>query len=151
VYDRNTTELVVTLQGVADATVLVQGLRVTTLERASVAGIVLQCPVGGASASPRTLLVDLDWEPGVVTYQDRGGDSANPFSFTLTKGEVEGFYVSATSTRDACCWVAELLLVVNGKRRIIRLDDEGQPFRTSGSQGLPVFTWNGDKWTGDEQ
>ena len=117
------------------------------IKRAAPIGIEIRCPVGGASASPRAVWVDLDWDPGVVSFTESGGDNSGPFLFTLAKGEVETFLVIAQATVAAVSWVAELLLVVDGRRVTQRLDDNGAPFRTSGSQDLPAYYWDGSVWS----
>jgi hypothetical protein len=132
------------VQGAVDSSVLIQGLKIVEQERGPARGVALQCPVGGAAASPRSVHVQLDC--GLVTYSDPGGEVVKPFSFALKKGEVETFHISAESEHEAHCWTADLLLVVNGKRKIIRIDDNGQAFRTSGMDGLKVYVWNGHDW-----
>lgn len=145
-YDAERTDLHVTIQGAADSTVLIDGLRVTSISRRPVSGFCLLCPVGGADATPRSVNVDLDWDPGVVTYSDAGGEPTGRFAFTLTKGEVETFHIVATAGQAACSWVAELFLVVNGRREVVQIDDDGDPFRTSGVGSIPTFVWSGSDW-----
>jgi len=147
-FDADFTEIRVTLQGAADSTVLVDGLRVMSVDRSEPIGNHYLCPVGGADITPRSVVVDLDWDPGVVTYTDDSGEGGEHFSFTLAKGEVEIFHVRAQSTEYRCEWTAELLLIVDGKRQTIYLDDDGQPFRTCASRDLPTWTWWGDRWDG---
>lgn len=147
-FDGDCTEIRVTLQGAADSTVLVDGLRVMSIERSAPVGNHFLCPVGGADITPRSVVVDLDWNPGVVTYTDDGGDPGGQFTFTLSKGEVEVFHVRAQTTEFRCRWTAELLLIVDGKRQAIFLDDNGEPFRTSATQGLRTWMWQGETWDG---
>lgn len=88
-YDGWETELKITLVGASPATVVLDDLRVKTISRREPTGIALNCLVGGADITPRSLVVDLDFEPGVVTYEDDGGEPAGSFAFSLAKGEVE--------------------------------------------------------------
>jgi hypothetical protein len=133
-YDGWYTELEITLVGASSATVVLDDLRVKTVSRREPTGIALNCLVGGADITPRSLVVDLDFEPGVVTYEDDGGEPAGAFSFSLVKGEVERFHVRA-STSARVEWTAELLLLVDGRRQTIALTDNGQPFRTIWPEG----------------
>lgn len=139
-YDGWYTELRITLQGNVDSTVLVDGLRVNVLDRGAPSGHCFMCAVGGADIQPRSVNVDLDWS-GVVTYSDSGGDPVGRFTFTLSKGEVETFHVRAEAKAVQCSWTADLLLIVNGERRTVHLDADGEPFRTSATEGLPAWTW----------
>lgn len=147
-FDGDYTEIRVTLQGVADSTVLVDGLRVTSIERSEPRGNHFLCPVGGADITPRSIEVDLDWDPGVVTYSDESGEAEGLPTFTLSKGEIEVVHVRAQTTQFRCSWTAELLLIVDGQRETVYLDDDGEPFRTSATGELPTWTWWGDRWDG---
>lgn len=140
-YDGGNSEVRVTLQGNANNTVLVDGLLIQVIERNDLEGHLLQCPVGGADVRVRSLQADLDLEPCVVNFRDDLGEFSAPFAFTLARGEVEVFHITASTTRR-CLWTAELLLIVDGKRRRMYIDDDGQPFRTSGIDGLPTSTWS---------
>jgi hypothetical protein len=140
-YDADTTEIRVALQGNANTTVLVDGLLIQVIERSDPQGHVLRCPVGGADITVRTLQADLDLEPCIVNYRDDAYQFTKPFAFTLSPGEVEVFHITATTTQR-CLWTAELQLVVNGQRRTEYVDDDGQPFRTSGSGELPASVWS---------
>lgn len=147
-FDGDYTEIRVTLQGAAESTVLVDGLRVFAIEHSQPVGNCVACPVGGADITPRSILVDLDWDPGVVTYSDDGGAAGDRFTFALSKGEVESFNIRARTAQFRCRWTATLLLIVDGARQAIHLDDDGEPFRTSATNGLPRWTWSGDDWMG---
>jgi len=80
-----------------------------------------------------------------VTYGDRHGESGR-FTFTLSRGEVEVFHIRATTSQSRCRWTATLLLIVDGQREMIHVDDDGEAFRTSATNGLPRWAWIGDRW-----
>lgn len=142
---RQLTVLNVTLQGAADSTVLVDGLSVLVVSQDEPIGNAFVCPVGGASGSARSINVDLERD-GVVTHTADGGEPANKFSFTLTRGEIETFHITARAERARCEWTAELNLIVDGKRRTVYIDDDGQPFRTCGAEGLPQWRGSTNRW-----
>ncbi|MCA1702130.1 MAG: hypothetical protein LC808_02215 [Actinobacteria bacterium] len=144
-FDGDYTEIRVTLQGLGESTVLVDGLLVTPIERVQPVGNCFACPVGGADITPRSVVVDLDSDPGVVTYADRDGGT-DRFTFTLSRGEVEVFHIRARANSFRCRWTATLLLIVDGRRQTIHVDDDGEPFRTSATKGLPRWAWYGDRW-----
>lgn len=136
-------------QGMAESTVVVDGLQVLAIERVQPVGNCFLCSVGGADITPRTILVKLDSDPSVVTYSDeRAGLDGGKFTFTLSKGEIEVFHVRAETTQVRCQWTATLLLIVEGKRQVIHLDDDGEPFRTSATTGLQSWAWTGERWEG---
>jgi hypothetical protein len=149
-WDEGETEVRVTLSGRSDVDIVIDGIRVICHSRTEPTGVVVRCPAGGASINVRQVEVDLDWEPGVVSYAEPDGDNL-PFkkSFTLQKGETERLYVTGRSTTSAVEWSIELLLLIDGRRRIIRVDDNGKPFRTTGSSGFPSFLWSGREWSRD--
>lgn len=137
----------VTVQGTEDAAVLIDGMRVHIESREPSRGRAIVCPVGGAEASPRHVDINLD-DDGVISYVDDDGETlVNPFTFTLSKGEVETFWIVATArVSTAFRWTAELLLIVNGTRETIHVSDDGDPFRTAGAEGLPQHMWTGSRW-----
>jgi hypothetical protein len=74
-------------------------------------------------------------------------DRAAPLYFanktvTVAPGEVVTIdAIAATRTCD-CLWKIELEVVVDGKPRIVRIDDDGKPFHTSGGPtGVPEYLW----------
>jgi hypothetical protein len=58
-------------------------------------GVHALCQVGGASASPREVMVELDHDPPRLHYRAPGGDPSEPFLFTLTRDEAEVFRIYA--------------------------------------------------------
>jgi hypothetical protein len=61
---------------------------------------------------------------------------------TLSPGDVEVFHITASTTRR-CRWTAELHITVQTASHERRTsDDGGQPFRTSGTEGLPTSVWS---------
>lgn len=144
--DGDRTEIRVTIQGLAESVVLIDGLKVATVSREQPSGLAIRCEVGGADITPRHLTVDLDWDPAVVTFADGGGDPSLPFTFTLGRSEVEIFHIVARSSTVRCQWIAELLLIVDGRRQVFRVSDEGRPFSTCATTGLTSYGWNRDQW-----
>jgi hypothetical protein len=140
-YDGGATDVRVSVWGSSPATVVIDGLLIQVVERTDPTGHVLQSPAGGPGAPTRSLRVDLDVEPCVVEYRDDAGTSVEPFVMTMSPGDVEVFHITASTTRR-CRWTAELHITVNGEPRTAYLDDGGQPFRTSGTEGLPTSVWS---------
>jgi hypothetical protein len=139
--DGGATDVRVSMWVSSPATVVIDGLLIRVVDWTDPTGHVLQTPAGGAGAPTRSLRVDLDVEPCVVDYRDEFGTSVEPFVITLSPGDVEVFRITASTTRR-CRWTAELHIVVNGERRTEHLDDDGRPFRTCGTAGLPTSVWS---------
>jgi hypothetical protein len=134
--DAGYTHVRLMVTGLSDMDVVVDALQVRVLDRYDApAGTTIICATGGADLVPRHIDVDLDHEPPLTEYRDSGGDPTSRFLFTLRKGETEVFFIWARVTQGGCDWVADLHLLVNGKRRSIRVDSEGRPFRTVSSTG----------------
>ena len=145
--DAYESEIVVTIQGLDDAAVLIDGFRVHIESREPLTGVVLRCPVGGADGMRRGFVIDLDMG-GVYFDLNASWEEGDkmPRSFTVGKGETESFHVLARASNAAYRWTAEFLLVIDGKREIVDVTDDGDPFRTAGAEGLPEQFWWGDHW-----
>ena len=146
--DAGITKLRLTLIGDESATVVIDALRVAvTKKRDPLDGAYIVCTVGGAEITTRHIAVDLDLfgEP-TTRYVRDGGESTGRFGFQLARGEVEIFNIEARAEGSYCEWVAELFLLVDGKRQTISISDEGRPFRTTAPSGLEMLHWTDDRW-----
>lgn len=137
-----------TLSGHLDATVLVDQVRVhIRARRAQSDGLYVLCRTGGADAVPRGFWVDLDSDPPSVFHVDPGGEPIHaPLAVSVAKGEVEIFEIEARATRGVVEWTAELAIVVNGKRKILPIDNSGAAFVTAGAEGFSPHEWSGSEW-----
>jgi hypothetical protein len=146
--DADITKVRLTVIGDSDVTVVVQALRVAVVKRTEpLEGRFVVCTVGGADLVVRHLDVDLDsFAEAVVSYVEAGGDPSGRFSFQLKRGEAEAFNIEARAGHHYCEWVAELYLLVDGKRMTVAISDEGRPFRTTAASHLPPLHWTGTTW-----
>lgn len=136
--DASLTQLSVTLQAKVDAAVVIEGLKVRNDTRPVEQGIVLVRTTGGADLMPRQFRVDLDWESAaVVTFEDQGGNPANTPRMKIAAGDIERFHIWASAEQGWHDWTVELLLLVEGRRVVVPIDNEGAPFTTVGPHGLP--------------
>lgn len=148
-FDADRTEVLVTVQGLEDAAVVIDGVRVWIVERLPISGVTLRCLVGGADGYLRGLSIDLDADGLVLDLYPTDEDAPRmPRSFTVAKGETERFYLVAEAGSGAYRWTADLILLVDGRREIVSITDDGDPFRTSGTDGLSERRWIGDAWEG---
>jgi hypothetical protein len=146
--DAGVTKLRLTLIGDELTTVVMDALRVVITKHTDpLNGTYVVCTVGGADITTRHIAVDLDLfgEP-TTRYVKDGGESTGRFVFQLTRGEAEIFNIEARAESSYCEWVAELFLLVDGKRRTISIDDDGKPFRTTAPSGLKAHHWTDERW-----
>jgi hypothetical protein len=142
------TEAEITLTAGTDLTILLDGIRAKVVRRGRPPDwINLRCAVAGADITPRHISIDLDtFDPLTTSFVDESGGLMKTPRLTLSRGEAEKFYVMAQAPADDVEWTAELLAIVNGKRRIFAIDDNGKPFRTCATEGLPTHEWYGTEW-----
>jgi hypothetical protein len=139
----DSTHVEVTLMPGADLTVVVDAVRARVVSsRAQPRWTNLVCAVGGADITPRHMAVDLEAQPHPTS---RGvGFEGEPFewlSFSLAKGEVEKVHIIGSVRSRDIEWTAEILAIVNGKRRVFPINKNGKPFRTCSTRDLPSHMW----------
>jgi len=146
--DAGITKVRLTVVGDSEVTVVIQALRAAITKRTEpLQGTYIVCTVGGADIVARHIAVDLDgFAEAVTSYVDNTGRSTTPFGFQLTRGAVEVFNIEARANVSCCEWVAELYLLVDGKRQVIHISDDGQPFRTTATPNLSPLHWTGEEW-----
>lgn len=155
--DGRETEVRVSVQGRSDAAVVLEGLRVRVVGRTHPApGIAYSMAQGcGSDMTPRHFAVDLDKDRPVartVPAVDRGvRQPAADMPYRVSARDPEELLVSATTGGCGCRWYVELDWSSQGRTGTVRIDDHGQPFRTSAITGLPHY-WYGSvggrrQWT----
>jgi hypothetical protein len=96
-------------------------------------------PVGGAQPNPVMLYVNLD-RPSL--RHGRIDEPPRPFLLTLSRHEVETLEVQALTSRYYAEWWLEFKLKAGNDRRTMKVDDHGEPFRTT----VPAFGSNTVSW-----
>ncbi|WP_345617233.1 helix-turn-helix transcriptional regulator [Streptomyces ziwulingensis] len=138
-----------TVQGTGERTVVVESLSVRVAgKRAPLAwnDYVMGYPgVGcGGGVPTRSFTVALDAaRPGVVP-QEGGAD----FPFKVSESDPEVYHITADASAYDVDWYLELKWSSGSRRGTLRVDDGGQPFRTSGNNGRPAYEFplGGEKW-----
>ncbi len=148
-YDFMWTMLRVTLVARTDATVVVEipVVNQTIAEVPFGVGVLYPAP-GGADVNPRRFQIDLDFgERAYARFEDEGQSAPAP-SWSLSKGEAEQSSIWARARDDRLHeWVLELPLIVDGQRRMVRIDKGGKPFVTVGDNQPHEFLARvGHKW-----
>ena len=144
--DRGTSHLQIVLQGMSDSRILISQARAIIRQTTPLRNAVnVSCPSAG-QAEFRELAIDLDSPDALAHY---GPQVNRKFGFTLDKGEIETFLLSASTKSNIKSWVLELTAIVNGQTERIQIDNRGKPFRTAADDGGESWLWNyKDSWTG---
>jgi hypothetical protein len=140
-----------TIQGTSDEAVVLQGMRVRVVERGKPEGTaVYRLSDGcGGSIPPRSFTVDLDQDQPKAVVQLGAGATGEEvpsvrFPFSVTKSDVEIFFVDARTVECDCQWQLVLDWTQGKRRQTLLIDDNGKPFHTSGLPvGRPKFVANG--------
>ncbi|MEX2985491.1 helix-turn-helix domain-containing protein [Streptomyces sp. C36] len=127
----------VTLQGTGTSTVVLEELHVRVdSTNAPLAWNTYATGVGcGGDVATRSFGVDLD--AGSPALTPIAGQRAFPYKVSRTDPEV--FYVKADAKQHDVRWHLEVQWSSGGRRGVFRIDDQGRPFRTSGSMGRPSY------------
>ncbi|MFJ4906807.1 helix-turn-helix domain-containing protein [Streptomyces sp. NPDC093249] len=151
----------ISLQGRSSAAVVVQALHVRVTGRAApLPWTAYRMDNGcGGALTPRSFAVDLDrprpLAKPVAGYDGTGEGRDIPaiaFPYTVTAAEPEELLVSARTKGCDCRWYLLLEWSSGGRTGTLRITDEdGLPFRTSGTVGRPVFGYDspGGRWITD--
>ncbi|MGW0531012.1 helix-turn-helix domain-containing protein [Streptomyces sp. NPDC003032] len=136
----------VTVQGMGKDTVVLQGMSVRVQSTSSpLAWNDFQMGVGcGGNVSTKSFGVDLD--DGTPRLTPKAGQ--RDFPYKVSESDPEVFYVKANTEAHDVRWYLELEWSSGKRHSVLRIDDQGKPFRTSGNEGRPTYGWplGGSKW-----
>ncbi|MEU5312740.1 helix-turn-helix domain-containing protein [Streptomyces sp. NPDC021562] len=139
----------VSVQGRSSTAVVLEDLRVRVVGRTAPApGIAYSMADGcGGGLTPRYFDVNLDKDRPIarpVAGEGPDGKTVStmhlPYRVSATDPEV--LRVQASTVGCDCRWYLELDWSSQGRSGTVRIDDHGQPFRTSSIKGLPHY-WYG--------
>ncbi|MEU3282038.1 helix-turn-helix transcriptional regulator [Streptomyces antibioticus] len=141
--------LELTVQGTGEETVVVDGLTVRTVARRSPLAwndYAMGYPgVGcGGGVPTRSFSIALDAaRPAPVP------EAGHPdFPFKVSESDPEVYYVTADASAYDVSWYLELSWSSGSRHGTLRIDDGGEPFRTSGDHGRPAYEFplGGSAW-----
>jgi hypothetical protein len=142
-------EVTLTVQGTGKATVVVESLAVvSSTKRAPLAwnDYAMGYPgVGGGGGVPvRSFSVALDAARPAVVPEAGHRD----FPFKVSESDPEVFHIHADASAYDVSWSLELAWSSGSRRGVLRIDDHGRPFRTSGNNGRPAYEFplGGSGW-----
>lgn len=135
------------LQGTGGETVVLKGLNVRVVgSEAPLAWNDFATGVGcGGGVTTRAFAVNLD--AGRPDVAPQGGQ--RDFPYKVSESDPEVFQISAKASARYVSWYLELEWSSGGREGTLRIDDHGQPFRTSGAKGRPSFHYpmgGASKW-----
>ncbi|OQD52863.1 transcriptional regulator [Streptomyces phaeoluteigriseus] len=141
--------LQVTVQGTGEETVVVDGLKVRTVQKRSPLGwndYAMGYPGVGCGGGVPThyFTVALDAaRPAVVP--EAGHDD---FPFKVSESDPEVYYIDADASAYDVSWTLELSWSSGSRHGTLIVDDRGRPFRTSGNNGRPAYEFplGGSAW-----
>ncbi|MFJ6185600.1 helix-turn-helix domain-containing protein [Streptomyces sp. NPDC092295] len=135
-----------TVQGKSSDTVVLNALRVKIVKTdAPLPWTDYAMGVGcGGNVGTKSFAVNLDAaRPSTVPKAGQ-----RDFPYKVSESDPEVYYVSATATARDVSWYLELEWTSGDRRGTLRVDDNGKPFRTSGSEGRPSYDYplGGTEW-----
>ncbi|MGW2827142.1 helix-turn-helix domain-containing protein [Streptomyces sp. NPDC001443] len=143
----------ITVQGRTDAAVVLEALRVRVVGRAApVKGNVYATGQGcGGGLGPHSFTVALDKDRpiahAVPSYEGETLVPAMDLPYRVSVTDPEVLTVAARTDGCDCRWYLELDWSSQGRTGTERIDDDGVPFRTSGTEGLPHYWYANGGWT----
>lgn len=142
--------LELTVQGTGSATVVLDELHVRVVEKsAPLDWNDFAMGVGcGGNVDTKAFKVDLD--AGRPAISPKAGQ--RDFPYKVSQSDPEVFYVFADARAHNVSWYLELDWSSGDKQGTVRLDDNGNPFRTSGNVGQPAYNYqlSSSEWARDE-
>lgn len=139
--DHRETKLRLFLVGAATHPVLVRDIRIASTRLEPFQETLVECATGGAISST-VLMFDLDdddpdaWEGIQPEFEAPKKVGGAPYferaSIELAPGEHHDLLLVGQASRFRVDWRLEVHVLVDGRESIVRLDDNGEPFRTNG-------------------
>ncbi|WP_105971654.1 helix-turn-helix domain-containing protein [Streptomyces geranii] len=139
-----------TVQGTGQATVVLEDLHVRVVARNEPLAWNDYQMHDGCGGGVDTKAFDVDLDDGRPLVAPRSGQRGFPYK--VSESDPEVFYVFADARAYDVGWYLELEWSSGKRHGILRVDDNGSPFRTSGNGGRPSYIHrNGSsEWTRDE-
>ncbi|MFJ8863328.1 helix-turn-helix domain-containing protein [Streptomyces sp. NPDC102451] len=152
-------KLELTLQGTSGEAVVLNALHVRVLGRnAALPWNAYSMGNGcGGGITPQTFDIDLDDSrprSKPVAGEDAGVVvPAKDFPYRVSSTDVEVFHIDAHVEGHDVTWYLELEWTSGGRSGTLRIDDGGEPFRTSSLRARPSFIYRPDtaQWVPEEE
>jgi len=135
-----------TVQGTGDETVVIESLHVRVVDSSVPPAWNAYLGSSGCGGGVETRSFATDLDAGHPTIVPKAGQRGVPYKVSQSDPEV--LYITAHARAHDVQWYVELQWSSGGRQGTTRIDDHGKPFRTSGSQGRPVYEYlvGGTEW-----
>ncbi|EHM24568.1 MULTISPECIES: helix-turn-helix domain-containing protein [Streptomyces] len=143
--------LQLTVQGTSREAVVLKGMHVRVLSRKAPLpwSAYLMGNGCGSGIAPQTFAAHLDaGHPTLRPVPGKQGDVVVPavdFPYKVTSEDVEVFNLDMKAVGYDVTWYLELEWNSGGKEGVVRIDDHGKPFRTSGMKGRPEYVYGNEE------
>ncbi|MFE2974166.1 helix-turn-helix domain-containing protein [Streptomyces sp. NPDC059258] len=144
-----TTRLQLTVQGTSREAVVLAGMNVRVVSRKAPLpwSAYLMGNGCGSGITPQTFASHLDaGNPVLRPVPGTQGDIEVPavdFPYKVSSEDVEVFNLEMKTVSYDVSWYLELEWSSGGEDGVLRIDDQGKPFRTSGMKGRPEYVYGG--------
>ncbi|MEE4546917.1 helix-turn-helix transcriptional regulator [Streptomyces sp. V4-01] len=145
--------LELTAQGLPGSPVVLHALYVKVLGSVAAPKGNVYSPADGCGGGldPASFTVDLDTTtpraravPGSV--DDGRGTGTADFPFRISASEPQVLDVDAHTLDHDVRWYLDLVWSCGARQGVLRVDDHGAPFRTTGMEGDPMYGWSTTRW-----
>ncbi|MGC5535714.1 helix-turn-helix domain-containing protein [Streptomyces sp. SR-10] len=143
--------LQLTVQGTSHEAVVLKGMHVRVLSRKAPLpwSAYLMGNGCGSGIAPQTFAAHLDaGHPTLRPVPGKQGDVVVPavdFPYKVTSEDVEVFNLDMKAVGYDVTWYLELEWTSGGNEGVLRIDDHGKPFRTSGMKGRPEYVYGNEE------
>ncbi len=142
--------LELTVQGTGKATVVLDELHVRIVEKSTPLDWNDFAMGVGCGGGVETAAFGVNLDAGRPAISPKAGQ--RDFPYKVSESDPEVFYIFADARAYNVSWYLDLEWSSGNQKGILRIDDNGKPFRTSGNVGRPAYNYPlGDsKWARDE-
>ncbi|MEU1184309.1 helix-turn-helix transcriptional regulator [Streptomyces sp. NPDC005820] len=131
--------LALTVQGTGKATVVLDALHVRVVEKSAPLAWNDFTMGVGCGGGVRTAAFGVDLDAGRPAPSPQAGQ--HDFPYKVSESDPEVFYVFADARAHNVSWYLELDWSSGDRQGTLRIDDHGNPFRTTGNVGRPAYDY----------
>ncbi|MEU6486292.1 helix-turn-helix transcriptional regulator [Streptomyces sp. NPDC046887] len=141
----------VTLQGSGKDTIVLDSLQVRVVSKGAPPAWNDYAMGSGCGGEVESASFDVDLDSGSPTVTTKNGQRGFPFS--VTESDPLVFYVTAHTRAHDVRWDLTLKWSSGDRQGTVHIDNDGTPFRTSGSAGRPSYHYplGGGEWIKREE
>ncbi|MEU6057470.1 helix-turn-helix transcriptional regulator [Streptomyces sp. NPDC047097] len=141
----------VTLQGSGKDTIVLDSLQVRVVSKGAPPAWNDYAMGSGCGGEVESASFDVDLDAGSPTATTKNGQRGFPFS--VTESDPLVFYVTAHTRAHDVRWDLTLKWSSGDRQGTVHIDNDGTPFRTSGSAGRPSYHYplGGGEWIRREE